>query len=195
MQAEDVLAEFRAADALLEGHFVLSSGRHSAFFLQKARIFMDPARTQRLCAALAARLRSEVAGGVDVIAAPAVGAIIPGFELARQLGCASIFVERQEGVFKLRRAQSIRAGARTVVMEDVVTTGGSARETVACLQGLGAEVIGAACLVDRSGGRADVGAPLTALATVDFPDYAPDALPAALAAIPPQDPGSRRLSA
>lgn len=194
LSTDDVMAEFRAAGALLEGHFVLSSGRHSPVFLQKTRIFMDPTRTARLCAALAARVRDTVAGPVEAVVAPAVGAIIPGYETARQLGCASVFVERDGGVFRLRRGQTLSAGAPVIVVEDIVTTGGSAREAVVCAQELGADVRAAACLVDRSGGSADVGAPLIALAQVNFPTYAPEDVPADLAAIAPQDPGSRRLS-
>ncbi len=194
MNQEQVLDEFRAAGALRQGHFVLSSGLHSPTFLQKNLVFMHPDRTERLCKALAALIR-ERAGEIDVVISPAVGAIIPGYETARQLGVPSLYVEREGGAFKLRRGFSIREGARVVMVEDIVTTGLSSRECIEAIRAAGGDVVCAACIVDRSGGRADVGAPLVALATLDVPAFAPDALPPELAAIPVEDPGSRRLSA
>ncbi len=193
MTPEDVLQEFRAAGALLEGHFILSSGLHSAVFLQKMRVFMDPVRTERLCATLAHRIRERF-GAVDLVVSPAVGAIIPGYETARQLGAKAIFVERENGVFALRRGFTIPEGARLVLVEDIVTTGLSSRECLASLRGHPGLVLGAACLIDRSGGRADLGVPTVALATLDIPNYPPDRLPPELAAIPPVKPGSRHLN-
>ncbi len=194
MNQQDVLDEFRAAGALRQGHFVLSSGLHSPTFLQKNLVFMHPDRTERLCGALAALIR-ERAGKIDVVISPAVGAIIPGYETARQLGVPSLYVEREGGAFKLRRGFSIPEGARVAMVEDIVTTGLSSRECIEAIRAAGGDVVCAACIVDRSGGRADVGAPLIALATLDVPAFAPDALPPELAAIPVEDPGSRRLSA
>jgi orotate phosphoribosyltransferase len=194
MDTEDVLNEFRGAGALREGHFVLSSGLHSGVFLQKNLVFQYPDRTERLCKALAERIRAE-AGDIDLCISPAVGGIIPGYETARQLGVPSMYVEREGGEFKLRRAFAIPPGARIAMVEDIVTTGLSSRECVAAIQGLGGNVVCAACIVDRSGGRAEIGVPLVALARLDVPAYKPDALPPELAAIPIEDPGSRRLQA
>ncbi len=193
MGQDEVLAEFRAAGALLEGHFILSSGRHSGVFFQKAFVFQDPARTEPLCRALAAKINAAF-GAVDVVVSPAVGAIIPGYETARHLGAKALFVEREGGAFRLRRGFSIPAGARVVVVEDVITTGLSLRECLAALEGAPGRILGAACLIDRSGGAAEVGVPLVSLAAVDAPSYAPDALPPALQALAPVKPGSRGLA-
>ena len=192
MTSEDVLAEFKAAGALREGHFVLSSGLHSPVFLQKNLVFMDASRAERLCKALAAKIR-ETVGTIDIVVSPAVGAIIPGYETGRQLGVSSIFVERDGGAFKLRRGFHLERGARVVMVEDIVTTGLSSRECIQTIKAAGGDVVCAACIVDRSGGKADVGVPLIALASLDVPAYPADALPHSLAAIPVEDPGSRRL--
>lgn len=193
MTSDDVLDEFRAAGALREGHFVLSSGLHSPVFLQKNLVFMHADRCARLCKALAEKITATVSS-VDVAISPAVGGIIPGYETARHLGVASFYVERVNGVFKLRRGFHIEPGQRVIMVEDIVTTGLSSRECIAAIKEAGGEVVAAACIVDRSGGRADVGAPLVALATLDVPAYAADSLPPELAALPVEDPGSRRLA-
>ncbi|GAA0636124.1 orotate phosphoribosyltransferase [Brevundimonas lenta] len=193
MQTEDVLAEFRDAGALREGHFVLSSGLHSPVFLQKNLVFMDTERCARLCKALAEKIVAAV-GPVDVAISPAVGGIIPGYETARWLKVPSMYVEREGGEFKLRRGFSVEPGQKVVMVEDIVTTGLSSRECIAAIKAAGGDVVAAACIVDRSGGRADVGVPLVALATLDVPAYPADALPPELAAVPVEDPGSRRLS-
>jgi len=193
MNTEDVLNEFRAAGALREGHFVLSSGLHSPVFLQKNLVFMHADRCERLCKALAEKIVATV-GPVDVAISPAVGGIIPGYETARHLKVASLYVEREGGAFKLRRGFHIEPGQKVVMVEDIVTTGLSSRECIAAIKEAGGDVVAAACIVDRSGGRADVGVPLIALATLDVPAYHADELPAELAAIPVQDPGSRRLA-
>ena len=193
MNTEDVLNEFREAGALREGHFVLSSGLHSPVFLQKNLVFMDTARCERLCKALADKIVATV-GAVDVAISPAVGGIIPGYETARHLKVRSLYVEREGGTFKLRRGFTVEPGEKVVMVEDIVTTGLSSRECIAAIQAAGGEVVAAACIVDRSGGRAEVGVPLVALATLDVPAYAADALPPELAALPIEDPGSRRLS-
>ncbi|HLK25167.1 MAG TPA: orotate phosphoribosyltransferase [Caulobacteraceae bacterium] len=194
MNTDDVLAEFRDSGALREGHFILSSGLHSGMFLQKNLVFMHPERCERLCRSLAAKIRGAV-GEVDVVVSPAVGGIIPGYETARHLGVPAIYLEREEGQLKFRRAFSIKPGARVAVVEDVVSTGLSLRESVAAVEAAGGRVLCAACIVDRSNGEADCGAPLVALASLDVPAYPADALPPDLAALPAEEPGSRRLSA
>lgn len=194
MNTQDVLDEFRGAGALREGHFILASGLHSPMFLQKNLVFMYPERTERLCKALADLIEARF-GKPDVIISPAVGAIIPGYEVARQMGVPAMYVEREGGEFRLRRAFRIEPGTKVALVEDVISTGGSFLEAVEAIKKLGGEVICGACIVDRSGGRADVGAPLIALATLDVPAYAPDALPPELAAIPAEEPGSKRLKA
>ena len=192
MTSDDVIAEFRACGALREGHFVLSSGLHSPVFLQKNLVFMHADRTERLCKALAHKITAAV-GAVDIVVSPAVGAIIPGYETARHLGVPSVYVEREGGKFRLRRGFHLEPGARVAMVEDIVTTGLSSRECIEAIREAGGEVVCAACIVDRSGGRADVGAPMVALATLDVPAYPADALPPELAATPIEDPGSRRL--
>ncbi|MFT4077157.1 MAG: orotate phosphoribosyltransferase [Asticcacaulis sp.] len=193
MTSEDVINEFRAANALREGHFVLSSGLHSPMFLQKNLVFMNADRCERLCKALAQKIIQQV-GEVDLAISPAVGGIIPGYETARHLGVPSMYVEREGGEFKLRRGFHVEPGQKVVMVEDIVTTGLSSRECIAAIRAAGGEVIAAACIVDRSGGKADVGVPLIALASLEVPAYPADNLPPELAAIPVQDPGSRRLA-
>jgi orotate phosphoribosyltransferase len=188
----EVLDEFRAAGALLEGHFILSSGLHSPIFLQKMFIFQDPERTERLCRALALKAR-EAFGKIDVVVSPALGGIVPGYETARWLGAKAIFVEREAGVFQLRRGFEIAPGARVLMVEDIITTGLSSRECLAAIAQHPGAIVGAACLIDRSGGKADIGVRRVALATLDIPNYAPDALPPDLAATPAVKPGSRAI--
>jgi len=192
MTPNEALDEFRSAGALLEGHFILSSGLHSPVFLQKMFVFQDPARTERVCRALAEKVR-EAFGAVDYVVSPAVGGIVPGYETARHLGCKAIFVERENGVFVLRRGFTIPEGARVVMVEDIVTTGLSSRECLASLREHPGTILGAACLIDRSGGKADLGAPLVSLVQLDIPAYAPGQLPPELAALPAIKPGSRNL--
>jgi orotate phosphoribosyltransferase len=192
MTPNEALDEFRSAGALLEGHFILSSGLHSPVFLQKMFVFQDPARTERVCRALAEKVR-ETFGAVDYVVSPAVGGIVPGYETARHLGCKAIFVERENGMFVLRRGFTIPEGARVVMVEDIVTTGLSSRECLAALREHPGTILGAACLIDRSGGKADLGAPLVSLVQLDIPAYAPGQLPPDLAALPAIKPGSRNL--
>lgn len=188
---DEILAEFRATDALLEGHFILSSGLRSPRYLQCARVLMDPARAERLARALAARLPPEVKAQAKAVIAPAMGGLICGHELARALGLLSMFVERPTGSFELRRGFRLEPGMPVLLMEDVVTTGLSSREAIAAIEAAGGRVIHAAALVDRSGGTADLGVPFTPLIRLDVPSYPADALPPELAAIPPVKPGSR----
>jgi orotate phosphoribosyltransferase len=188
----EVVRLFRECDALLEGHFLLSSGMHSPYYLQCARVLMEPARAARVCAALTARLRRELPGlAIDAVVGPALGGVVLGYELARQLGVLSLFVERVDGRFALRRGFTLEPASRVLLAEDVVTTGLSSRECMACVTAAGATVEAAVCLIDRSGGRADLGVPLVALAELDLPVYAPDRLPPELAARPATKPGSR----
>ena len=194
MTNDEVLEEFRAAGALREGHFILSSGLHSGVFLQKNLVFMHPERSERLCRALAELIKRTV-GDVDVCVSPAVGGIIPGYETARHLGVPSIYVEREGGALKFRRGFHLEPGARVAMVEDIVSTGLSSRETVEAIRAADGNVVCAACIVDRSGGRADSGAPLIALARLDVPSWPADSLPPELATLPAEDPGSRRLSA
>lgn len=191
MTDDDVIAEFRAADALLEGHFILSSGLRSPRYLQCARVLMDPRRAERLCAELASRIPAETRANISAVVSPAMGGVVVGYEMARALGVEAMFVERPEGVFELRRGFRLERGQKVLMMEDVVTTGLSSREAIKAIEAAGGEVTAAACLVDRSSGKADVGVPLYPLIRLDVPTYAPDALPPELAVLPPVKPGSR----
>ncbi|MEM1378157.1 MAG: orotate phosphoribosyltransferase [Pseudomonadota bacterium] len=191
MKTEDVLDIFRECGAMLEGHFILTSGLRSPVFLQKARVFMHADKTEKLCKALAAQITEQV-GEIDYVVGPAIGGLIPAYETSRHLNAPAIWVEREDGVFALRRFD-IEQRARVVIVEDIVTTGLSIRETVECMKALGAEVVAAACIVDRSAGKADVGVPLIALAEHEVPAFPADQLPPELAAIPAVKPGSRNL--
>jgi len=193
MTRDDVLSIFREAGAILEGHFILTSGLRSPVFLQKARVFMYPDKTERLCSALADKIREAGLGQIDYVVSPALGGLIPGYETARHLEIPAMWVEREDGEFRLRRFE-MPQGARVVVVEDIITTGLSSRETVTSLKALGAEVLGVACLIDRSGGEADASVPIIALAEYKVPAYEPDNLPPELAALPAVKPGSRGLS-
>ncbi len=193
MTPEAVLNEFRDAGALLEGHFILSSGLRSPIFLQKMFIFMDPVRTARLCSALARKAEARF-GKIDMVVSPAVGGIVPGYETARHLGAKAVFVERDNGEFALRRGFVIPPGAKVLMVEDIVTTGLSSRECLAAIADQPGNIVGAACLVDRSAGKATLGVPLVSLIELDIPVYSADALPPELAAIPATKPGSRSLT-
>ncbi|GGC69007.1 orotate phosphoribosyltransferase [Chelatococcus reniformis] len=188
------MAEFREAGALLEGHFILTSGLRSPLFIQKMFVFMDPVRTERVCRALAEKVQATF-GDIDLVVSPAVGGIIPGYETARHLGAKAVFVEREGGQFVLRRGFEIPAGARVLMVEDIITTGLSSRECLLTIKSHPGQVVGAACLIDRSAGKADLGVPLVALASFEVPAYPADQLPPELAAIPPVKPGSRSLGA
>ncbi len=191
MHEEEVLAEFRASKALLEGHFVLSSGRHSAHYLQCARVLMNPERASQLAMALAAKLPRELRKEITKVVSPAMGGLIIGHEMGRALGVEALFVERPTGTFELRRGFTLEPEDRVLLVEDIVTTGLSSREAIKAIEAEGGTVIAAASLVDRSGGTVDLGVPFTPLVEITFPTYAPDELPAELAAIPATKPGSR----
>ncbi|WFP62024.1 MULTISPECIES: orotate phosphoribosyltransferase [unclassified Mesorhizobium] len=192
MNTDEVLGIFREAGAVLEGHFILTSGLRSPIFLQKARVFMHADKTERLCKALAGKIKESVPGRIDYVVGPAIGGLIPAYETSRHLGAPAIWVEREGGEFRLRRFE-IAAGSRVVIVEDIVTTGLSIRETIECLREIGADVVAAACIIDRSAGKTDVGVPLIALAEYEVPAYPPDRLPPELAAIPAVKPGSRNI--
>ena len=192
MTTDEVIDIFRQAGAVLEGHFILTSGLRSPVFLQKARVFMHADKTEKLCRALAERIRAAVEGPIDYLVGPAVGGLIPTYETSRHLKVPAIWVEREGGEFSLRRFE-IEDGARVVIVEDIVTTGLSIREAADCMRALGANVVAAACLIDRSAGKAQVGVPLIALAEYEVPAYPADQLPPELAAIPAIKPGSRNI--
>jgi orotate phosphoribosyltransferase len=191
MTEDEILAEFRAAEALLEGHFILSSGLRSARYLQCARVLMNPARGARLATALAESLPHAIHRSIQAVVSPAMGGVIAGHEMGRALGVEAMFLERPEGVFELRRGFRLAPGTHVLMMEDVVTTGLSSREAITAIRHAGGEVVAAASLVDRSNGTADLGVPFFPLLRLDVPTYAPDALPPELAAIPATKPGSR----
>ena len=189
---EDVLQEFRESGALLEGHFKLSSGRHSGHYLQCARVLMNPQRAGRLAQAVVNGIPSEMVSLVDAVVSPAMGGIIIGQEIARALGKDHMFLERPEGLFHLRRGFALEPGAKVLMVEDVVTTGLSSREAIAAVAKEGGEVIAECSLIDRSEGSADLGVPFYPLAAFNFPTYAEDDIPAELAAVAVTKPGSRK---
>ncbi|MBJ7576750.1 orotate phosphoribosyltransferase [Devosia sp. MC532] len=192
MNRDEVLDIFRECGAMLEGHFILSSGLRSPVFLQKAKVFQYAHQTEKLCKALAERIKAEVPGVTKVVS-PAIGGIIPGYETSRQLNLPALYTERVDGKFELRRGFEISPDDKVIVVEDIVSTGLSIRECVEALRGIGANVVAAACLIDRSGGEADVGVPLISLIEFKVPAYPADNLPPELAAIPAVKPGSRGI--
>ena len=193
MTEDDILSEFRAADALLEGHFLLSSGRHSAHYLQCARLLMSPERAGRMAMAIAQKIPRELRTQIGAVISPAIGGLIIGHEMGRALGVDAMFVERPDGGFALRRGFAIEAGTKILLVEDVVTTGLLSREAIKAIAAEGGEVIAAASVVDRSGGTAELGVPFFPLIELNFPTYAPDEVPEELAATPAIKPGSRTL--
>lgn len=194
MTEDEILAEFRAADALLEGHFVLSSGLHSPRYLQCARVLMDPARASRLASALAHSLPLEVKAKISIVVSPAMGGIIMGHEMGRSLGLEAVFLERPAGTFELRRGFRLEPGQKALLVEDVVTTGLSSREAIKAVEAAGGSVVAAAALVDRSNGLVELGVPFYPLLRLDVPVYEPEAMPPELAAMPAEKPGSRKAA-
>lgn len=193
MNDDEILAEFRAAHALLEGHFILSSGKRSANYLQCARVLMDPERAGRLARALAQKLPREIRTIIDIVVSPAMGGVIIGHEMGRALGVEAIFLERPEGTFELRRGFELQPGQRVLMVEDVVTTGLSSRQAMDAVRTAGAIVVAEAALVDRSAGEAELGAPFFPLVSLNFPVYDPEDIPPELAAIEAVKPGSRKM--
>jgi len=192
MTKDEVLAEFHDSKALLEGHFLLTSGLHSPLYLQCARVLMEPKRAERLCRALADKIESQLGpDAIDLVVSPAMGGVIVGYEMGRQLGVPAIFAERVDGVFALRRGFEIEPGSRVLMAEDVVTTGLSSRECIACIAEHGGKVVAASCLAERSAGKVDLGLPLISLLSLKVPAYPADALPPELARLPAVKPGSR----
>jgi len=191
MTDEEILAEFRAAEALLDGHFILSSGLRSPRYLQCARVLMDGARAERLARALADKLPAGLRGSIDAVVSPALGGVIIGHEMGRAIGKPAMFVERPDGEFQLRRGFSLRPGTKVLMVEDVVTTGLSSREAIDAVNATGAQVIAEAALVDRSHGQAELGVPFFPLIRIDVPTYSAQDLPPELEAIPAVKPGSR----
>ncbi len=195
LSADEVLQHFRATGALLEGHFLLSSGLHSSAYIQCARVLMHPERAAVLCRELAGKVTEELGSeAVELVVSPAMGGVVVGYEMGRQLGVPAIFTERVEGTFELRRGFELEPGVRVLMSEDVVTTGKSSRECIAAIQAAGGTVVGASCLIDRSDGAVDLGLPLVSLLGLAVPAYAADDLPPELAALPAVKPGSRNLA-
>ena len=194
MTPDQVLKEFEKAGALLRGHFILSSGLHSDVFLQKALVFRDAKITAKLCRALAKKVREEVKQKFTAIVSPAVGGIVPGYEMGRQLGLPAMYVERQDGKFQLRRGFHLEKNQPVLMVEDIVTTGLSSRECLDAIRDAGGKPVAAACLIDRSGGKAKLGVKFVPLATVAFPAWQADKLPAHLKSTKAVKPGSRGLA-
>lgn len=192
MTEDEILSEFRNVDALLEGHFLLSSGRHSAHYLQCARLLMNPERAGRIAMAIAQKIPRDIRSEIQAVISPAMGGLIIGHEMGRVIGVDAMFVERPEGIFGLRRGFTIVEGAKILLVEDVVTTGLSSREAIKAIEDEGGEVIAAASVVDRSGGSVELGVPFFPLIELNFPSYAADEVPESLAAIPVMKPGSRK---
>lgn len=193
MTEDEILAEFRSVEALLEGHFLLSSGRHSAYYLQCARLLMNPERAGRIALAISQKIPRELRSEVQVVISPAMGGIIIGHEMGRALGVDALFVERPDGVFGLRRGFSLAPGTKVLMVEDVVTTGLSSREAIAAIEAAGGVVVAAASVVDRSAGTVELGVPFYPLIELNFPTYTADELPPELAATEAVKPGSRKI--
>jgi orotate phosphoribosyltransferase len=191
---DEILEHFRNTGALLDGHFTLSSGLHSPTYLQCALALQDPSDAQKFGREIAQRLRSEGSiDGVLTVASPAIGGLVIGFAVAEALGLRFIWTERQNGEMTLRRGFEISKGEKVLVIEDVITTGGSTRECMAALEQHGAEIAAAASIIDRSGGKADVGVPRIALVSLDVPTYATSDCPLCANGSQPVKPGSRSL--
>lgn len=190
----DIYQEFIDAEAILKGHFILSSGLHSDTYMQCARVLMDPDRADRLCSELANEVQDVLnLDEIDMVVAPAMGGVVVGYEMGRQLGKETIFCERVDGIFALRRGFHIPEGAKVLLIEDVVTTGKSSLEAVKCIEAQGAEVVAEACLVDRSNGEAELPFPLIALLSVEVQTFESTNVPESLKDVPAQKPGSRFL--
>jgi orotate phosphoribosyltransferase len=189
---DSLLRLFGERKALLEGHFLLTSGLHSPRYLQCARVLMDPVLATRLGAGLAARLRPLLGGAaIGAVVAPALGGVLVAHEVARALGCRGLFTERQDGTMTLRRGFTLEAGEPVVVVEDVITTGGSTREVMDAVASRGGRVVAAGSLVDRSGGKVDLGVPRRSLLELEVPAYPAGACPLCAAGSTPEKPGSR----
>ncbi len=194
MNEKEILKEFEAAQAILKGHFILSSGLHSDTYLQCARVLMDPKRAEKLCSTLADKIRKQLPKEkFDLVFSPAMGGVVVGYEMGRQLGIPSIFCERVDGKFEIRRGFSFAKGARILVVEDVVTTGKSSMEAVKCAEEAGGKVVAEASLINRSNQDSPLPFPLVSLIKLDVKTYAENEIPKDLAKIPAEKPGSRWL--
>jgi len=194
MNKEDVIREFKEAGALLEGHFILSSGLHSSRYLQCALALSEPSRAQRLSASLGKKILENIKTKIDIVISPAMGGLIIGHEIARYLDVPSIFLERVNGKFELRRGFSIKPDANCLLVEDIVTTGLSSNESIDVIKGYGGNIIGEACLIDRSSGKANLETQLISLASIDIPTFDKEEIPESLKDIPAIKPGSRNIS-
>lgn len=194
MNKEDVIREFKEAGALLEGHFILSSGLHSSRYLQCALALSEPSRAQRLSASLGKKILENVKTKIDIVVSPAMGGLIIGHEIARYLDVPSIFLERVNGKFELRRGFSIKPDANCLLVEDIVTTGLSSNESIDVIKGYGGNIIGEACLIDRSSGKANLETQLISLTSIDIPTFNKNEIPESLKDIPAIKPGSRNIS-
>lgn len=193
MDKNEILTHFQETGAILKGHFKLSSGLHSDTYLQCARLLQHPDRADLLCSELASIIREKIKTKIDLVVAPAMGGLIVGYEVARQLGLPSIFCERVDGKFEFRRGFEVPKGANVLIVEDVVTTAKSSFETIEAIKTAGGNVVGEACLVDRSSGKHGLPFPLASLIELDVPTYHPDALPDHLKGSEAVKPGSRFL--
>ena len=192
MNENEVLQVYKSIGALLEGHFILSSGLHSRMYLQSALVCSNTKISESLCINLAEKVRSLIdINTIDLIVSPAIGGIIVGYELSRQLNKTNIFAERKDGIFSIRRGFKIKQGSKVLVVEDIVTTGKSSLECFKCINDLGGEIIAEAALINRGGNSVDLGVPLITLADLDIPNYEEGNLPEDLKKIPAVKPGSR----
>ena len=190
MNREEVIKIFKDSGAMVEGHFLLTSGRHSDRYLQCALVLQDPAIAERLAAELAAKIPRD---GIDIVIGPALGGVTLAYEMARQLGALGIFAERENGMMTLRRGFAIPEGARVLVAEDVITTGGSVLEVIGVVKAKGGQVAGVASLVDRSNGKVELGYPLYSLLPLEVASYPPGECPLCKKGMPLVKPGSRKL--
>lgn len=191
MTNQEILEIFEQSEGVLKGHFRLTSGRHSGQYMQCAKLFVNPEHSEKLCGALAKKLEGM---DIDMVCSPAVGGIIMGYVMAKHLGVNNIFTERVNGKMELRRGFSFEKGTKILVVEDVVTTGGSVKEVIALLREMGAEVVGVASIVDRSNGKVDFGTEYRALLSIDVTSYTEEECPLCKQGIPIEKPGSRHLN-
>ena len=192
MSEDEVLKIYKSIDALLEGHFILSSGLHSKMYLQSALVFSNTKIAESLCKSLSAKVKNLVdVDSIDLIVSPAMGGVIVGYELSRHLNKLNIFAERKDGVFSIRRGFKINEGQKVLVVEDIVTTGKSSLECFECINELGGEIVAEAALINRGGDSVNLGVPLITLANLDIPNYKPENLPEDLKNLPAIKPGSR----
>ena len=192
MSEDEVLKIYKSIDALLEGHFILSSGLHSRMYLQSALVFSNTKIAESLCKSLSAKVKNLVdIDSIDLIVSPAMGGVIVGYELSRHLNKINIFAERKDGFFSIRRGFKINKGQKVLVVEDIVTTGKSSLECFECIHDLGGEVVAEAALINRGGDSVNLGVPLITLANLDIPNYESENLPEDLKKLPAIKPGSR----